>query len=475
MKIVTYYLGWILILSALFRIPPLIVAFIYQESIIGLLISIGVSLLVGYLCIKFTDKESILNLNIQKGLVLATLSFIVLSLIGAIPFFFHFQGNWFQIFTNSFFESVSGFTTTGMSVIENLSTVPMNLQFWRAEMQWIGGIGIILVFLFIFSRLKKESSARKSGTVESISTLYQSGGFSEKLEPSIGKSTKRILLIYTLFTIVGVLLLLLIGTNLFDSFTLTFTSLSTGGFNVVNGFDAGQMVVIVILMILGATSFITLNRLIGRRFHDFAKDSQMKYFFGFVFLVTLLVIALHENFGNALFNIISTISTTGHLVGQIGILPPLFLFLVVLLMLIGGSLGSTSGGIKIFRVQVMLNSIGWFLKKLARPSSAVTPFKLNNKTIEEEQVMIIHTFIFCYVLVIIVSTIILMLVGYDFMTSSFQTISALGTVGFSSVSIMGMHVIAKYVLILVMILGRLEIFPVLLAINLWLKRKSGKI
>lgn len=471
MKVVIHFLGWLLWLSVLFRIPPFIVALMNQEPIVGLTLSMFVSALLGYLCLRFTKRARIHHMSITKGLALATLSFVVLSLIGAIPYTFYFEGPAFDVFTDSFFESVSGFTTTGYTVIENLNDVPLNLQFWRAETQWIGGIGIMLVFLFIFSKLRRESYARKSGSAESVSALYQAGGFSEKLEPSISKSTKDILIIYLTYTILGILILFFIGTPLFDAFTITFTSLSTGGFDVTPGFSTGQMIVVGLLMLIGSISFITHNNAFNKRFRLFLKDSQIKWLLGFVLIFALLSIVLKLNFGHIVFELINAFSTTGYGTADVNMWPSLFLFFIVIGMMVGGSVGSTSGGLKIFRVQTLLNSVGWFLKKLSRPSSAVTPFKMNGEVIEEEQVIIIHTFVFCFVLFLIVGTIIFMLLGHDLMGSTFQVISGLTNTGLASISIAGLHAIGKYTLIFLMILGRLEIFPVLLAIDMMLKRK----
>ena len=464
MKTVLKYLGWVLILSSFFRIVPIIAAFHYNEPISSFVIATSISIVLGFVLIKISSRiEGEEELTLTGALVLTALSFLVIPVIGAISFLKLFNWN----ILNALFESVSGFTTTGFSVMGNLSEVPRSVLLWRAETQWIGGIGIIMVFLFIFSRLRVHSYESAMMKGEATQSLYQAQGFSGEMEPGTRRASRNILIIYSTYTVIGILLLSLVGMPLFDSIAITFASLSTGGFSVTDSFYTSglQLTIICLLMVLGSISFMTHNNLIRKRFKEFFMNFELNFFFIILAVFAVIAIIILRTPGMILFNLISALTTTGFAYGEISVLPHLIIFLIIACMLIGGSVGSTSGGIKIFRLYTIIKAIPWFIKKLSNPQTAIIPFKLRGKPVKENFVLMAEIFISCYVFVLFIGTLIFMMLGYPFLDSVFQVVSGLGTVGLSTMNLASVHWIGKITLMIAMWLGRLEIFPLLVLIK----------
>lgn len=464
MKAVLKYLGWVLILSAIFRIVPIIAGIYYNEPIGSFIISGLISIALGVLFIWVSSRiEGEEDLTLTGALMLTALSFLIIPVIGSISFLKILNWN----FLDALFEAVSGFTTTGFSVIKDLSDVPKSLLLWRAETQWIGGIGIIMVFLFIFSRLRVHSYESAMLKGEATQSLYQAQGFSQEMEPGARKTTMNILTIYTTYTVLGVVLLTLAGMPFFDSMAITFAALSTGGFSVTDSFYTNglQLTIISILMILGAVSFMAHNNLIRRRFKAFFSNLELRFFFIVLAVFSAIALVILKEPKMIFFNLISALTSTGFASGEISALPHLIIFLIMACMLIGGSVGSTAGGIKIFRLYTIVKAIPWFVKKLSNPQSAVIPFKLRGQVVKESFVLMAEVFVSFYIIVLFLGTLVFMMLGYSFLDSSFQMVSGLGTTGLATMDIGALHWIGKVVLMIAMWLGRLEIFPLLVLIG----------
>ncbi|MBU0615258.1 MAG: hypothetical protein KJ601_04140 [Nanoarchaeota archaeon] len=469
MKLFLRYLGYILIISAMFTLLPITVGIFYQESIISFVISALISIILA-LILYYTSKsiktqES--SLSLTSGLSLVATAFMVIPVIGAISFLKSFNYN----LLNAFFESVSGYTTTGFTLYSTLEGLPKSLLIWRAETQWMGGIGIIIVFLFIFSRLRAHTlrPLEEQKSVKSSLALYQAQGFSDKFAAGIKGTTTNILLIYVGYTVLGIILLFLTGMPLLESIGMSFTSISTGGFTLSDTFYQNnlQLGILSLLMIFGSISFITHNKLIRFKIKEFIIDTR---FLLITAAAALLVYISTKDIGTALFETISAFTTTGYTLSEVSLLPQLFISVIVIGMVIGGNVGSTAGGIKIFRIHVLTKSIPWTIKKLLSPPHAIIPFKINKKPVEEKELLIVHTFIFTYMLILVFASLSFMLLGYSFLDSTFQVVSALGTVGMQSMQLAGLHWLGKSILIVCMILGRLEIFPLFVLIGKLFKR-----
>jgi trk system potassium uptake protein len=473
MNILMRYLGYIILISASSRIIPIFAGVIYGESIFLFTVSLLISVVLGLLLllvekifIKEGSKYSLSQLDLPNAMILICLSFIILSIFGSISFLSSFNYN----FWNALFESVSGFTTTGMTLYNSLEGLPKSLLLWRAQTQWIGGIGIIVVFLFIISRLRYRGREEET-QIESTASLYQAQGFQEKLEPSLTKSSKNVLIIYGGYTLLGIILLYFTGMSLFESISLSFTSLSTGGFIVTDNLQASniQLVILSVLMLLGSISFITHNELLAFRFKNFLRSFEKNIFLTVLFGCVLLTFAVSSDVKLIFFELISAFTTTGYSLTSISLLPPLFVMLVMTGMVVGGSIASTSGGMKISRVYSFLRMVPWMLKKLSSPRHAIIPLRIKKQTVDEKDQLIVVVFVTLFLMVLFTGTLIFLLLGYGLLDSSFQMASAIGTVGLQSIDLMAVPLLGKIVLMIAMLLGRLEIFPVMIMLRKFFK------
>jgi trk system potassium uptake protein TrkH len=296
--------------------------------------------------------------------------------------------------------------------------------------------------------------------------LYLSAGF-PKLEPSIKKTTFEILIIYGAYTLLGIALLWIFGLPLLEAVGMTFTSISTVGFAMGDSLHTNhaQLVILSILMILGSISFVAHRDLIKLQFKKFFANTELRIFL--VVLSVMIVIAYTQmrNFEVSIFQLISSFTTTGYTVTEISLLPQIFIFFIMMSMVFGGAIGSTSGGMKLYRGYVLLKGVPWLIKKLSSPSEAIILFKMGKRIMEEKDLLITYIYIGCYLTLLLAGTIIFMLFGYNFIDSSFQIISALGTVGLSTMELSVINPLLKIILMLAMLLGRLEIFPLFVLIR----------
>ena len=272
MRLILRNLGYVLIISAFFRIPPFIAALIFKENVLLLTLSTIITLLGGGLLLLIRKGEEE-TMRLSQGFVLTALSFITLSLIGSISFMEIFNWN----FANALFESVSGFTTTGLTMLKNIEALPKTLLLWRAETQWIGGLGIVMFFLFILSRLKSPTYKKEKERTQSINTLYKAQGISENFS-SMRHTIFTIIKIYFIYTAAGILLLWLAKIPLFEAISIAFTSISTGGFTVTNTFYSNwlQLSIITLLMLAGATSFVFHANLFKGKIKEFFRNMERK-------------------------------------------------------------------------------------------------------------------------------------------------------------------------------------------------------
>ncbi|MDH5596491.1 MAG: hypothetical protein OEY44_00170 [Candidatus Peregrinibacteria bacterium] len=469
MKTFIRYLGALLVISALFRIVPIITAFVFDESQLGFWVAAGISLLLGVALIliaHYWPKDKDLGLSLSGGLTLAALSFILLPLIGALSYLPTLEYS----FVDSLFESVSGFTTTGLTVYTDLDSLPRSLLIWRAMTQWIGGIGIVMVFLFILTRLRSHDYIKLSEVEEraqSAVSLYRSQGFTEKLTGGLKSSVSRVILIYLGYTLLGILLLYFSGLTLFESIGLSFTALSTGGFSMTNdfSFSGGTLGALMLLMLLGSISFLAHNKLVLGKWKEFIYSFEKNVFLVLLTFATLVTLLTHADLIVSFFMMVSAFTTTGYALGPISVLPALFIFMVTIGMLVGGSFASTSGGMKIYRIYYLFRAIPWSIKKLSSPAQAVIPFKVHDQEVDEAKLANIGIFLFAYILILAIGIIVFMIFDYSFLDSSFQMISALGTVGLQSTDILALNPLLKSLLMVAMLLGRLEIFPIFILIR----------
>ncbi|MBN2042843.1 MAG: TrkH family potassium uptake protein [Candidatus Aenigmarchaeota archaeon] len=446
------YLGLILEIFGILTLFPLVVSWVFQEPVfIPFLLAAAVSFFFGFILERKFRRSP---LSLGQAMLLSALTFLIISFFGAVPYLDHMGP------VDAVFESVSGFTTTGLSVV-NPETLPNSILFWRSFTQWIGGVGILVIFLLLLSSPGMSSYY-----------IYKAEGRSQRIEAGIYHTVKKIMIIYGIYTLMGFILLVAAGMPVFDSILHTFTSLSTGGFSNMNASigaysSPGIEIVIIILMILGGTSFFVHDKIFRKKFLEYLKNSETKLFWiiGFVFSLFLSISFIYhsDSIRIGVFHAFSALTTTGFT--TIGMdMPGTAKILIVILMVIGGFAGSTAGGLKLVRVGILARAIPWLSRKITYPMSAVLPFKFHGKAIRQEELTIISLFSFLYIVILVVSTLAFSAMGYTPIDSLYVSASAEGTVGLSTIDISLVPVTGKVMLMVLMLLGRLEILPFLVLI-----------
>jgi len=457
--------GGVLLLPLLLIIAyPQEVVYAYSFVIPGLLALVG-----GFALWRlFRVDPAMATLERPQALILIGVSWFMACIFGAAPLIIGFILNPLD----GFFEAVSGWTTTGLTMVD-VATCPHIFLFWRSLMQFIGGAGLAILMLTAII-------GPKSG----IASVYSAEARTERLLPAIRHTARMIFNIYILYLFVGIGLLYAAGMPLFDSINHSMCALSTGGFSTragsIGAYQSLEIEIItMVLMLLGSLSFAFHYLLLSGKLSKAVKDIELKVTYAsviiFLPIVTYgLVYGFYhsplQGFRHAVFNVISALTTTGYMttssenMHQFG---HLVLFSLVVLMSIGGSIGSTAGGIKRYRIGIMAKSIFWEIKTRLLPESAVigrtTWYTGEKETITPALFMEITIFVFAYLMLYIAGTIVLLLNGYSMMDAMFEYASAMGTVGLSTgITVSSMPVSCKIMEIIGMILGRLELWAVLI-------------
>lgn len=445
------------------------VAIIFHEPVFALLLSSAIAGIVGLILYFFTktrqDEEDVIRK--KEAYLSVTLSWFTIALFGALPYII--SGS-ITHFTDALFESVSGFTTTGSSILTDIEALPMSILFWRSLTHWIGGIGIIVLFIIIMPSFHM-------GTYQ-LFTLESS--LNEKIMPKMRSVGVRLLIIYIGLTILEVFLLSFGGMNLFESTCHAFGTVATGGFSTRNssiaGFSPYIQYVIMIFMLLAGTNFLMHYYLVRRNFQKIQQNSELKFYFLLVFIIGLFTtMILHYQsgrpFGTAFregfFQVISIITCTGFITSDYLDWPSLGWIIILLAMFLGGSTGSTAGGIKMVRHLVLFKNIGRLFRQLAKPN-AILSIKLNKKAVSEEHNLSILSYISLYFLIFIAGFFLLTLTGLDYRSSAGSVATCMAGIGpgLGSVGPTGnfAHLTdaAKIILIFLMLLGRLEIYTLIM-------------
>ncbi len=459
-RIVFNFLGRILLgFSAIF-ILPIIVAIYYHESVTPFICSALVSLLCGLILFSMKPKSELLRY--KESFAIVGLSWLLISIVGAVPYIVNGSS-----FVDGFFESMSGFTTTGASVFDKPEELPMSILFWRAMTQWLGGIGIIMLFVVIFPIMAK-------------GVLFQAeypGITLSKLKPRIRDTAMILYGIYVLFTFAEIILLWILGVPLFDAVTHAFTTLSTGGFSTHSksiAFFKNPLVefVIAIFAIIGGANFTVHYYLLRGKFR-FAKDPELLTYLAIIAISTAIIAVYNlpsfspfDSFRYSFFQVASIITTTGYTTFDFDAWSDGVKMILLILMFVGGCSGSTGGGIKVIRVYILLKYAIVQIFKSAEPKT-VRAVRMGARTIKREVVESVVAFFILYVLIFTISSLILALSGYDFLTSISAVAACLGNVGpgmglaGASETYSTFPDFIKLLLTLNMWIGRLEIYTVL--------------
>ena len=445
---------------------PIIIQFVYSEIDSSFLGASIVTIIFGSLfLLSNLDHER--KLSLQQAFLLTALSWLSIALFGSLPFIFsdlNFS------FTNAFFESMSGITTTGSTIISNLSEMPKAILLWRAILQWLGGIGIIIMAITLMPIMNV-------GGMQ----LFQisNNDSSEKILPKSKEIALRLIYIYSSLTLLCLITYKIFGMGFFDSLTHSMTTIATGGFSNYNesiGFFDSISIEIssMIFIILGSVPFIAYIKFINGNKKIFFKDSQIKFFFG-VIIFSIIVLTLYlllnksdeVNLRSIFFNVISILTGTGYVSAEFDGWGSFALILFLALMFIGGCAGSTTCGVKIFRIQILYLFVSNQLKKIIYPKG-IFVLKYDQNPIDNKFISSIISFIYLYFILFFSLTALLSLTGLDFITSISGAATSISNVGPGLGSIIGpngnfstLPDISKWILSFGMILGRLEIFAIL--------------
>ena len=465
-KTVFFTLGILQIILGIFMLLPIIIQFFYSEidsSFFGAALVTTIFGILFFLSNLDHDKK----LNLQQAFLLTSLSWLSIAIFGSLPFIF--SNIEFSI-TNAFFESMSGITTTGSTIIPNLENMPKGILFWRAILQWLGGIGIIVMAITLMPIMNV-------GGMQLFK--ISNNDSSEKILPKSKEIAIRLIYIYFGLTALCAISYKILGMNVFDSMTHSMTTIATGGFSNYNesiGFFDSVYIEIsaMIFIILGSLPFIAYIKFLSGNRGIFFSDIQIKTFIKIIALSTILLMVylILNNSSNLdirsiFFNVISILTGTGYVNAQFDNWGGFPLLLFLGLMFIGGCAGSTTCGVKIFRIQILWSFVGNQLKKIIYPKG-IFVLKYDKNPIDNKFVSSIISFIYMYLIIFFIITALLSLTGLDFITSISGAATSISNVGPGLGSIIGpngnfssLPDISKWILTLGMILGRLELFAIL--------------
>lgn len=458
-------LGWVMNIEALCMTLPLLCAFVYKESIIPFAVAIGICLAFGLPFVIKSPKNK--TFYSKEGFITVALSWIVISFLGAVPFV---VSGCIPDFVDAFFETVSGFTTTGASILSDVEALPKSLLFWRSFTHWIGGMGV-LVFLVALLPLS-------GGSNMYLLKAESPGPSVSKLVPKVKSTAKILYVIYIAMTFIQIILLLLGGMDLFDSLTLTFGTAGTGGFGITNSgfadYSSYVQIVCTVFMILFGIDFSVYYLIILRRFREAFRSSEVRTYLTIIFVSVILItsncMSLYSSIGEALkhsaFQVGSIITTTGYSSVDFNLWPEFSKTILVILMFIGACAGSTGGGMKVSRIIILVKSIVKEAKIAVHPR-ATHKITMNGRLVAHETIRATNVFMVSYFIIFFLSLLIISIDNMSFTTNFTAVAATINNIGpgldmVGPTSNFGAYSpFSKLVLSFNMLLGRLEIFPLL--------------
>lgn len=466
-SMISYIIGWILNFEAILMLLPCLTAAVYGESEgFVFLITMAVSLVLGISLVRKSPKTRVFY--VREGFVTVALSWIILSIIGAIPFYI---SGCIPNVIDALFETVSGFTTTGASILSDVEALPHCMLFWRSFTHWIGGMGVLV---FILSVLPMAG-----GSHLSLLKAESPGPSVSKLLPRVQSTAKILYGIYISLTVIEIILLLVGKMPVFDALTTAFGTAGTGGFGIKNnslaGYSSYIQIVVTVFMILFGINFNLYFLLLMKKFVQAFKMEEIRWYLGIIaaciLIITFNVRDLYTTVGDALkhasFQVASIITTTGFSTTNFNDWDQVSRTILVLLMFVGACAGSTGGGIKVSRFLIGMKTVKKELNQFIHPRS-VKKVSIDGKLVEHEVVRSVNVFLVTYVLIFAFSTLLIGFDNHDMITNFTSVAATLNNIGpgLELVGPLGNFSIfssgAKLVLIFDMIAGRLEIFPLLL-------------
>jgi trk system potassium uptake protein len=468
-KLIFHIIGIVLFFESFFLLIDIPVSVIYGSiDFFPILFSYLITTFTGIALFLLTRQDLVKEPTIKESFLIVGLSWLLLSLFGTLPYLF---SGAIPKFVDAFFESVSGFTTTGSSILKDIESLPKGILFWRSETHWIGGMGIIVLILAIFPFYNIGGTQLFTAEGSMISF--------EKLRPRIIETAKRLWGIYMALTVLEIIFLTLGGMNLFDSICHSFGTIATGGFSTKNdslmGYSPYIQYVVTIFMFLSGANFALHYFFIQGDYKKVFSNEEFRVYTIIVLIATFIIsIALIKNgrsieaaFREALFQVVSIITATGFASADYLLWPTYAWVIIFALMFIGACVGSTGGGIKIVRHLIVYKNVKAYFKKLFHPNS-VNPIRYNESIISSELMRSIFAFYFLYLLIFIFGSFLMTALGLDLESAMGSVITTMGGIGpglgtvgpasnFSAVPAAG-----KIALTFFMIIGRLEIYSFLI-------------
>jgi trk system potassium uptake protein TrkH len=460
-KLVLNFLGRILLYFSAIFIFPILVALYYRELYIPFAVPAIISVFFGLILMMLKPEGDILRY--EEGLAIVGLGWLFVSLVGSIPFALMGVPP-----LDAFFESMSGFTTTGATIFNAVETLPKSILFWRSLTQWLGGMGIIVLFVAVFPAMAKKG--------EALFHAEHPGVTLSKLKPRLRDTAVILYGIYLFYTLLEAGLLYILGISAFDAITHAFTTLSTGGFSThtrsIAYFNNPAIeVLIVLFMLVGGTNFALHYYLLkGRRIY---RDPEFKAYISIIILASLLLTAINLNglglidsLRHSIFQSITVITTTGYTTYDFDQWSNGAKAIILMLMFVGGSSGSTAGGMKVIRLYILIRYAILQILKVAEPRTART-VKYGEDVIKKDILDGVAAFFILYVLIFVASTVLISLAGFDLLTSASSVAATIGNFGpamglaGAAESYAAFPCYVKLILAINMWVGRLEIFTVL--------------
>jgi len=481
-KMIGKFIGKILLVEAVFMLPAVAISLYYREMVAAraLFISALVTALIGGVMVAVT-RGTKRGFHAKEGMVCVGLSWIVLGLFGALPFFI---SGAIPHYVDALFEIVSGFTTTGASILPEVESMPYGLLYWRSFSHWLGGMGVLVFLLAVSS-----GNERSKGFTMHILRAESPGPQVGKLVPRMKQTAEILYVLYIILTVIDVIFLLCGGMPLFDSVCTAFGTAGTGGFGIKNdsiaGYNPYLQNVCTVFMLLFGVNFTCYYMLLLKQVKSVLKDEELRLYLGVVFgSIVLIVLNLRgyyatvgETIHHAAFQVASVMTTTGFATTDFDLWPSFSKGILLCLMLLGACAGSTGGGFKCGRALLVLKGLRRSVRQIVHPGK-VEVVRVNGRTVDEKVLQNTNAYLAAYALIVVASFLLISIDGFSITTNLSAVLACFNNIGPGlelvgpTCNFGGFSVFSKLVLILDMLAGRLEIFPILILFSktTWGKR-----
>ena len=478
-SLILHFVSIVMVLESLFMLVAVAISIIYKEAVtLQIVIAFALTFGLGVLLNIATRNQRKVEPPRQESIIIVSIGWIVLGLFGTLPYLIT---QTIPHFSNAFFESISGFTTTGSSILSDIESLPKSILFWRAETHWIGGMGIIVLVVAVMPFLQISGNNLFYSETSNVTD--------EKISIRIRYVARNLWLVYVGLTVVETALLCIGKMPLFDSVCHSFATVATGGFSTKNNSIAGYspyiQYIITLFMLLSGINFALHVLSLKGKIRTALKNEELRLYITIIFVAGMAITAIlyfhgvhpfERAFRDSFFQVVSIVTATGFATADYLQWPLQAMLIIGLLMLIGASAGSTGGGVKVIRHLISLKKINQSIRNIISPNT-LTVIRYNGKAVSPEYVSGVMAFIIMYYTIVAVGTFVMMAFGQDAATSFGAVATSMGGIGpgFGTVgpasNFLHLPEVSKYFLALLMVIGRLEIYAVLVLFTRWFWRE----